>query len=123
MLSALRLLNPWVGLAILVGLVASHLFVFVYGNRVGSSFEKVACEKRVTVIKDQINEKNKEIERLNSAWEKAIALVQDTYNNEITKSEQETADLESKVAGYEILIQNDTDCHIGQSDLDRVRVH
>jgi hypothetical protein len=123
MLWAIRLLstNPWVIIGVLGALTASHLGAFFYGSHVGSSVEQVACDKRVNAISAAIDEKNKEIARLNDAWQKAIAAVQDVYNADLAKAEAEQAALEKRITDYEQTLADTPDCRIDQSDLDRVR--
>ncbi len=122
-LASKLLMNPWVGLALLATLVATHLGAFFYGSSVGASFANLACEKRVTVINDDIAEKNKEIDRLNEVWEAAVSAVQETYNEMMVKSEADNAALEKKVTDYEDKVRNDPDsCRpIDRSDVDSLR--
>ena len=121
MLSAIRLLsfNPWTIVGALVALAVTFGATFLYGVRVGGNAEALACERRVSAIYRQIDEKNAEIKRINDAWEKAIALVQDTYNKDVAEEELKAAELEKRIAEYEATV--DSSCTISADDLKRVR--
>ena len=123
MLSVMKLLslNPWVVVGVLLTLAAAFGATFLYGVRVGGNAEALACERRVSAIYKQIDEKNAEIKRINDAWEKAIGLVQDTYNKSIADEESKAAELSKRIADYEATIENLPSCSITADDLKRVR--
>lgn len=113
--------NPWVMLAVLGGLAASHGYVAWTAFGLGGNAAKVECEKRVKTIQDQIEKQNKEIARLNEIWERAISAVQDAYNRDVAEEAAKAVELEKRIADYEASIGKDTDCVINRNDVERVR--
>lgn len=112
--------NPWIILAVLIGLGVSHGSAFLYGTHVGGNSEKLACEVRVTDLKKKIDDANKAIDVINEAWEKAIAKVQDTYNEDKIANEKEIVDLEKKVTDYETNLPDNPSCGLDQHDFDSI---
>jgi hypothetical protein len=113
--------NPWVVVGILLTLAGAFGATFVYGVRVGGNAEALACERRVSAIHTQLAEKNAEIERLNSAWEKAIGIVQDTYNKTVADEELKAAELAKRINEYEATLEAIPSCGITADDIRRVR--
>jgi hypothetical protein len=123
MLSAIRLLsvNPWVVVAVLVTAAAAAVSVFFYGVNVGGLSAKLACEKRVASVMKQIDEKNREIDRINEAWARAIELVQENYNASLAKEAAYNDALEKRIADFETSIKPGDPCTITDADLSSVR--
>lgn len=114
------LANPWVILAVVIGLGVSHSAAFLSGKRVGANAEKVYCEIRVSNLVKKIDDQNKAIDKINEAWAAAVEKVWDVYNADQLKAEQETATLEKKVTDYEATLKANPACVLDQHDIDSV---
>jgi hypothetical protein len=121
LLGSLSFGNPWIILAILGALAASHSFVAYKSFGLGGNAAKVECEKRVKKLQDAVDEQNKQIAALNEKWANAITAVQDAYNKNVADQQEKEQELEKRIADYEATIGASTDCTISRGDVDRVR--
>lgn len=114
------LANPWVILGLVVGLGISHGAVAWKAYDFGADRQKVICQTRVDKIMDNIADQNKKIEALKETWDKALDAVQESYNADRAKDEEEITTLKTKVGNYASTIADNPQCVLDQHDIDSV---
>lgn len=124
MLSAIKLLNPYVALAGLAAVLSILMGTFFYGVNVGGNSAKLACEKRVAKILFELADEKAKIEKINSDWQDRVNNVADQYNKRLIEEAKQNDELEQKVADFEqelATLPAGNSCTITQSDIDRLR--
>lgn len=117
-------LNPYTILAAAVSAVALLLSIYFYGVHVGNVSSKLDCEKRVAAIMKQIEDHNREIDRINREWQSRIDALAEKYAAQLAEEEKQNEELSNRINDYEAQLgQVNDDCRIDQSDLDRVLGH
>jgi septal ring factor EnvC (AmiA/AmiB activator) len=119
------LLNPWVMLAVLGGLVASHSFVAYKAYSIGGATQQLVCEKRIDRLNEQIEKQQAEIAKANADWQQQIDFVTQAYN-EAAQTRQDSIDkLEREITDYEKTLEElrkvpgaNRGCKLDRRDLD-----
>ena len=104
-LTGFTLFNPWVMLAVLGALVASHSAVAYKAYSIGGATQQLVCEKRIDKLNAEIEKQQAEINKANSDWKAEIDKVVTAFN-EASQSRQDTIDkLEQESKDYEITLE------------------
>lgn len=127
-LSGSLLFNPYVMLAVLGGLVASHSFVAYKAYSLGGSTQELVCEKRIKKLNDKIEEQQNEIADANKKWQASIDAVVTSFNNAAQDRQNKVDALQQEVTDYEKTLEElrkepgaNRDCKLHRRDLDRVQ--
>lgn len=113
--------GPYVAVAVLLGLVASHGFVAWRAYSIGGSVAELQCEKRVAAIQSAYDKAKAEAEAANEKWQERIAALELEYEKSAADREREIATLNEKVKDYEASLTDRPECKLDRSDLDRLR--
>lgn len=95
------LANPWTILGLVVMLALSHGGAYIKGRSDGAAHERVVCEERVTVLKNQIIAANEAIRKIGEQWQKAFDTIVEGNTALAERDAKQVDDLTKQVEAYE----------------------